>query len=291
MELQLKHLKKSYTKGKNYAIKDIDLTFTPGIYGILGPNGAGKSTLISMLTDNLKPDNGSVLYNNNEIHNLGKCYREQLGYMPQQQELYDHFTGEKFLWYMAALKGLTKKQARSKIEELLKVVNLTDVRYNKISCYSGGMKQRLLVAQAVLNDPNILILDEPTAGLDPKERIRLRNFISEMSKEKIVLIATHVVSDIEYISKEVIIMNNGEIIRKNTPKELLKELNGKVFDVFVNSEQKTYYDNSDYKIANVIHTRDGLCVRIVGETRPTIGDVREAIPNLEDLYLYLIGEN
>ena len=159
---------------------------------MLGPNGAGKSTLMNMITDNLKADEGEILLDGREIHSLGADYRGLLGYMPQQQGLYDDFTGERFLWYMAALKGLKKREAKETIENMLELVNLKDDRYKKLKSYSGGMKQRILIAQALLNDPKILIMDEPTAGLDPKERIRIRNFISEISKDKIVLLATHV---------------------------------------------------------------------------------------------------
>lgn len=178
MELRLINIKKSYNNGKTFAVNDFSVRLTPGVYGLLGPNGAGKSTLMNIITDNLRADSGSVLLNGKDILTLGADYRDLLGYMPQQQGLYDDFTGEKFLWYMAALKGMKKRDARIQIERTLGLVNLTDDRYKKLKSYSGGMKQRILIAQALLNDPKILIMDEPTAGLDPKERIRIRNFIS-----------------------------------------------------------------------------------------------------------------
>lgn len=289
MELRLKNIQKSYNKGKTYAVKDFNMTFTSGVYGLLGPNGAGKSTLMNMITDNLKADRGVILLDGKEIHSLGADYRGLLGYMPQQQGLYDDFTGEQFLWYMAALKGLKKKEAKEVIERMLELVNLQDARYKKLSSYSGGMKQRILIAQALLNDPKILVMDEPTAGLDPKERIRIRNFISEISKDKIVLLATHVVSDVEYISKEILVMKEGKVIRHGTPGELLKDMEHMVFEVMVDEKEQEYYEKSGYKIANIMLTPGKTCMRIVSDTMPDTGTVTEVRPNLEDLYLYLIG--
>ena len=175
MKLEVVNISKSYTKKKR-ALSNVNMTFTPGIYGLLGPNGAGKSTLMNIITDNIKPDEGQVLFNGEDIHSLKDKYRAILGYMPQQQSLYNDLTGEEFLWYMAALKDLKKKECADKIENLLKIVNLYNEKDKKIGLYSGGMKQRILIAQALLNDPEILVMDEPTAGLDPSERIRLRSF-------------------------------------------------------------------------------------------------------------------
>ena len=183
MKLEVVNISKSYTKKKR-ALSNVNMTFTPGIYGLLGPNGAGKSTLINIITDNIKPDEGQVLFNGEDIHSLKDKYRAILGYMPQQQSLYDDLTGEEFLWYMAALKDLKKKECADKIENLLKIVNLYNEKDKKIGLYSGGMKQRILIAQALLNDSEILIMDEPTAGLDPSERIRLRSFFETIGKEK-----------------------------------------------------------------------------------------------------------
>lgn len=287
MELRLINIKKSYNNGKTFAVNDFSVKLTPGVYGLLGPNGAGKSTLINIITDNLRADSGSVLLNGKDILSLGADYRDLLGYMPQQQGLYDDFTGEKFLWYMAALKGMKKKDARIQIERMLELVNLTDDRYKKLKSYSGGMKQRILIAQALLNDPKILIMDEPTAGLDPKERIRIRNFISEISKDKIVLLATHVVSDVEYISKEIIFMKAGKVIRHGTPGELLHDMEHHVFEVLVTAEEQVFYETHGFKTANIMLSSSGVCLRIVSDERPTVGEVREVRPNLEDVYLYL----
>lgn len=289
MELKLNGIQKSYHRNTAYAVHDFSMDFTPGVYGLLGPNGAGKSTLMNIITDNLKADAGSVALDGEAIGRLGASYRESLGYMPQQQNLYDDFTGEQFLWYMAALKGLKKQEAGKRIEETLAVVNLKEDRYKKIKSYSGGMKQRILIAQALLNNPKILIMDEPTAGLDPRERIRIRNFISEISKDKIVLLATHVVSDVEYIAKEIIIMQKGQIIKAGTPQQLIEYMKDKVFEVMVTEEEQRQYEASDYRIANIMFTVDKICLRIVSDNRPKLGQVAEVRPNLEDVYLYLVG--
>lgn len=289
MELELTGISKSYNGGKTYAVSDLSVRYTPGIYGLLGENGAGKSTLMNMITQNLNPDCGSILLDGKKIDGLGADYRGLLGYMPQQQGLYDDFTGEKFLWYMAALKGMKRAETAVKIAEILKVVNLEKDRYKKLRAYSGGMRQRILIAQALLNDPKILIMDEPTAGLDPKERIRIRNFISAISKDKIVLIATHVVSDVEYISKEILIMKSGKLVKQGTPQELCAEMEHRVFEVLVTAEEQEFYENSDWKIANMMLTPDKVCLRIVSDQRPVTGEVRGTVPGLEDVYLYLAG--
>jgi len=287
MELCLRGIKKSYNNGKTYAVDDVTVTFSPGVYGLLGPNGAGKSTLMNIITQNLKPDGGNVTLDGVPIDHMGADYRSLLGYMPQQQTLYDDFTGERFLWYMAALKGLKKKQAKEVIDQTLEVVNLQQERYKKLRSYSGGMKQRILIAQALLNDPKLLIMDEPTAGLDPKERIRIRNFISEVSKDKIVLLSTHVVSDVEFISKEILVMKSGQVKAKGSPQSLLDSMNGRVFEALVTSEEQHAYEDAGYKLSNIMLTQDRICLRIVSDIRPQVGQVREVYPNLEDVYLYL----
>lgn len=288
MELKLEHIKKSYNQKKSYAVDDFSLNFQPGIYGLLGPNGAGKSTLMNMITCNLEPDEGTITFNGENIVSLNDAFRARLGYMPQQQVLYEQFTGEQFLWYMAALKGLKKKDAEEKIEELLQIVNLGEARYKKLKSYSGGMKQRILIAQALINNPDILILDEPTAGLDPKERIRIRNYISEISKDKIVLLATHVVSDIEYIAKEIVIMKAGKIVQCGTPQAILAGMKDKVYEVFVTEEEHMKYQEHGYNIANIMFTEEGICLRIVSDKKPKIGRVEVVRPTLEDVYLYFV---
>lgn len=286
MVLKLNGIKKSYNNGKTYALNDFSADFTSGVYGLLGPNGAGKSTLMNIITDNLKADAGTITLDGLSIFHMGSRYRGMLGYMPQQQGIYDDFTGEQFLWYMAALKGLKRKEAKETIDWTLEIVNLKQSRYKKLKSYSGGMKQRILIAQALLNNPPILIMDEPTAGLDPKERIRIRNFISEISKDKIVLIATHVVSDIEYISKEILILKDGLLVRKNASDILLKEIEHKVFEAVVGHDEQKFYEHSEYKIANIMLIGDKTCMRIVSDRCPEVGEIREVRPNLEDVYLY-----
>lgn len=288
MELKLEHITKKYNKGA-IALKDFSASMTPGVYGLLGPNGAGKSTLMNIITNNLKPSSGTITYNGKEIHKLGKQYREILGYMPQQQGLYDEFTANRFLWYMAALKGLKKKEAKSQIPELIRLVNLEEHMQKKLKSFSGGMKQRLLIAQALLGNPEILILDEPTAGLDPKERIRIRNFISRIGNEKIVLLASHVVSDIEFIAKEILLLKQGVLIEQNTAPKLLKQIEHKVFDISISSEELENIQQQ-YKVSNLYLNQSAIVARIVTDTSIPNRDAKEVIPTLEDLYLYLFEE-
>lgn len=285
MTLEIKNVSKSYDRGKKLALKDFSAQLTSGVYGFLGPNGAGKSTLMNIISDNLAADKGEVQFNGQNTRKMGKAFRDILGYMPQQQGLYDDFTGRRFLWYMAAVKGIKKHRAKERIGELLELVNLQDNANKKLGGYSGGMKQRLLIAQALLNDPKVLILDEPTAGLDPKERIRIRNFISAIAADKIVLLATHVVSDVEFIAKEVMLIKAGELIAKDTTANLLHSMQGKVFEVYTQAG-KLPEMQVKYRISNLTQEPDGICVRIVGDERPREGRVIDAKPNLEDLYLY-----
>lgn len=284
--LEIKNISKTYKKGTVKALDDFSVTLTPGVYGLLGPNGAGKSTLMNIITDNLNADNGEILYDGENIKKLGKDYRTVLGYMPQQQGLYDDFTLNRFLWYMAALKGLKKKEAKAKITSLLETVNLKSAAHKKLGAFSGGMKQRALIAQALLNDPKILILDEPTAGLDPKERIRIRNFISEIAENKIVLISTHVVSDIEFIAKEIILLKSGQLVSHDTCNNLIKEIENKVFEVEINKEELKCFQGN-YRVSNLFHDDDKIIVRIVTDIPPENYKVQPVKPTLEDLYLYV----
>ena len=290
MKIEIHNLNKTYKGGKVKALRDFSVTLTPGVYGLLGPNGAGKSTLMNIITDNLKADSGFIKYNGTDTLKLGKEFRSVLGYMPQQQGLYDDFTANRFLWYMAALKGLKKREAKKKITELLETVNLTESAHKKLGSFSGGMKQRALIAQALLNDPEVLILDEPTAGLDPKERIRIRNFISEIAENKIVILATHVVSDIEFIAKEVMLLKEGQLIACDTTDNLLKHIEDMVYEVVVPDGGVEQFEQK-YNVSNIFRNGNEVIARVVSDCLPDGLNKTNVRPNLEDLYLYYFGEN
>ena len=221
--LKIVGLTKSY--GKTIAVDNISMELDNGIYGLLGPNGAGKSTLMNIITLGLEPDSGQVLWDDKPINKIGKAYRSILGFMPQQQGLYDGFSGRAFLSYIAALKDIPKKSIKDEVLRVAGLVNLTDKLNSRLTSYSGGMKQRILLAAAIIGDPKLVILDEPTAGLDPKERIRTRELIKNMSEDKIIIVATHVVSDVESIASEIILMKRGEIVEKDSPKNLCQKVN------------------------------------------------------------------
>ncbi len=288
MELQIIDLTKAYHKGIK-ALDGFSFTFSEGIYGLLGPNGAGKSTLLNLLTDNLSPTGGKIILNGQDIQLQGKNYRKKFGYMPQQQGLYPEFTLEDFLYYMAALKGIKKAEAKQQIPELIKKVNLQDSAGKKLGAFSGGMKQRALIAQALLGEPELIILDEPTAGLDPKERIRIRNLISEIAFHRIVIIATHVVSDIEFIAKNVILLKKGRLEASAAPVQLCQSLQGKVFEVHC-AEADWETICGGYTVSNLTKQEDFVCVRIVSKEQPEIEGIIEVPPVLEDVYLYYFDE-
>lgn len=219
--LEIKKITKQY--GNKYALQDVSLSLSDGIYGLLGPNGAGKTTLMNIITDNLQPDSGEVFWKDTAIKTLGAKYRSILGYAPQQQGLYESFTGRRFLSYMAALKAIPKKEMGEEIERVAEYVNLIDKIDTPIGSYSGGMKQRILIAQAMMGRPKLMIMDEPTAGLDPKERVRIREKIKELSQGKIILMATHVVSNIQSIAKEIIILKSGKVVSKDSVANLCEQ--------------------------------------------------------------------
>lgn len=286
MTLELRNITHIYPNGKK-ALDQVSLGLTPGIYGLLGPNGAGKSTMMKIITDNLVPTSGQVLFHEKDIKTVSREFRSRLGYMPQQQGMYQQFTGRRFLWYMASLKGLRRRETKDKIAHLLEVVNLTEAADRKIGSYSGGMKQRLLIAQAVLNEPEVLVLDEPTAGLDPKERIRIRNFVSELSRDRVVIFATHVVSDVECIAREIMLMKEGQLIKKGTPAELTGEMDGLVWEFIIDpSELGTV--QKQYLISNLAVTKEGILVRAVGSEEEIRRKKQPVRASMEEVYLYYI---
>lgn len=285
MELRFETLTKHY--GAVRALKGVSFKLTQGVHGLLGPNGAGKSTMMNILSGNLAQTSGSISYNGTDIQALGNEFRHILGYMPQQQALYPGFTAVRFLSYMASLRGMTKEAAKNAIPKVLKQVELLDVAHRPIRSFSGGMKQRLLIAQAILADPEILILDEPTAGLDPKQRIAIRNLIASIAEKKIVLISTHVVADIACIAKEILILKEGALLRQATPSELLAQAEGTVWEKIIAPAQLQEYQDT-YKIANVASAKDGFCLRILSQT-PVAG-AKQAAPSLEDVYLSYFEE-
>ena len=259
------------------------------VHALVGENGAGKSTLMNLITQNLEPDEGEILINGISTAKMGASYRDVLGYMPQQQGLYDRFSALEFLRYFAALKGLKAKESRKRIEELLEVVNLTEARNRKLGGFSGGMKQRVLLAQALLNEPQILILDEPTAGLDPKERIRIRNLVAKISMDKTVIIATHIVSDIEFIAGNIIMLDKGNIIKAGTPSELLKEIDGRVYEQFIEDSQVDEY-NKKYMVSGLMSAANNIKIRFITDGNLEEGAVKVE-PNLEDYYLIIEDES
>lgn len=286
MELTINNLTKEY--GKRQAVRHFSATLTNGVYGLLGANGAGKTTLMRMICDIQTETKGSILLNGKNIHDLGEQYLNILGYLPQHFGFYPNFTAYKFLMYIAAIKGLPHKKAHSRSLELLKEVALTEQKNIKIKTFSGGMKQRLGIAQALLNHPKILILDEPTAGLDPKERVRFRNLISTLGENRIVILSTHIVSDVEYIAKEILIMKNGELIHQGSPETILKPIQSFVWECDVSRQEATGLEEN-YVVANLKHGTGTERLRIISEGSPC-KNARNAEPTLEDLYLYYFAE-
>jgi ABC-type multidrug transport system ATPase subunit len=287
MILSIQNLTKQY--GKKLALNDVSLTLEPGIYGLLGPNGAGKTTLMNIIVGNLAESSGLVAFDGEDIHKMGKRFRALLGYMPQQQSVYERFSGQDFLLYMAALKGVRRREMVHRVKEVSAFVNMKGSLKYPMGEYSGGMKQRILIAAAIINKPNLLILDEPTAGLDPKERIRIRNLISKIALDKIVIIATHVVSDVEHIAKEVILLNRGTVLRKKETADLIQEIGGRVYEIVAPIDLLPKIEHG-YKTSNISGDGRNVCVKIISERPPLGYEYRAAMPTLEDAYLYFFDE-
>ena len=288
MELQIEHLSKKFKDMT--AVSDVSLRLTPGVWGLLGANGAGKTTLMRMLAGIMQPSGGRICYDGVPIDTLGQRYREIFGYLPQEFGFYPEVTVQDYLEYVAALKGLSAADSRRKIGALLERLTLQDVRRKKIVKLSGGMKRRVGIAQALLNDPEVLILDEPTSGLDPGERVRFRNLLSEFAHDRIVLISTHIVSDVEYIATRNAILRGGKLLSCGTTEELVTQVEGKVWTASVPQARLPEYE-ARLPIVNLRNEADGnVSLRYLADT-PVIESSRPAVPRLEDLYLWLFPQD
>ncbi|ANY68397.1 multidrug ABC transporter ATP-binding protein [Paenibacillus sp. BIHB 4019] len=271
--------------GSFSALEDINLEFTNGVYGLLAPNGAGKTTLIKMLVTLLFPSEGEILYNGENIIKADERYREQLGYLPQQFGYYKHYSPRKYLLYIAALKGMRASDAKPRIAELLKLVALEDVMDKKMRKFSGGMIQRVGIAQAMLNDPRILILDEPTAGLDPKERVRFRNMLAQLARNRIVILSTHIVSDVESIADEIIMIKDKRVLHKRPIADICRLLEGMVYETTVDYEEADHFRDMHLSISER-QEQGRLKIRFIGRGDPQ-PNWTMAIPNLEDVFIYI----
>ena len=286
MKLTVTELGKQYRRDL-WGLKNFSLEIKPGILGLLGPNGAGKSTFMLMLATITKPTDGKILWNDVDIVKSPDTMRAVLGYLPQDFGVYPNLNAVEFLEYMAAIKGLDSATAKKRIDELLLVVNLKDAAKRPLGGYSGGMKQRVGIAQALLNDPQVLIVDEPTVGLDPEERVRFRNLLSDLSGERIVILSTHIVSDVEATATHIALVNKGQLLCGSAPENLLQELEGKVWECTVSSDDLPALKQK-HIVSGTIRRSDGVQVRVVSATQPqaSAGGVS---PNLEDAYLYFVG--
>src|SRR3954471_1878863 len=282
LKLEIQNVSKQYGRGV-LALKDFCLTLAPGVLGLLGPNGAGKTTLMSILATITAPTAGTALWNGADIRRQPDSIREVLGFLPQDFGVYPNLTAVEFLEYLAAIKGLDAAATRRRIDELLNLVNLTDVRKRPLGGYSGGMKQRVGIAQALLNDPKLLIVDEPTAGLDPEERVRFRNLLSELSGERIVILSTHIVSDVEAVATDIALIAAGQLITHATPEALLAEVEGKVWECVVPSTELNAA-KSRWKVSGTTRRSDGVHVRVIADYAPC-PNAQALAPTLEDAYL------
>lgn len=286
MKLTITDLTKNFNK--KTVVDHVNLELTTGIVGLLGPNGAGKTTMIRLLCDLIQPDCGAVLLNDEDIRSMGEDYREILGYLPQKMGYYPWFTAEKYLKYIAVLKGLSDEEAVFRTETLLKQVGLYEERKKRLGTFSGGMLQRVGIAQALLNEPKILILDEPTAGLDPQERIRFRGIIASLAKERLVILSTHIVSDVEHIATQVVLLRSGKVIVHDTVEHVRDSLSDKVYTVNVFAEEVEKYRKA-YLVSNMQPIDDRIILRLVCLNGAPEGAI-PAEPNLEDAYLAYCGK-
>lgn len=287
MNLSINNVTKEYDQVST--LKNISLNLQPGVYGLLGANGAGKTTLFRIICGLLQPTHGQIEYNGERINGQSEDFRNDLGFLPQDFRYYPNFSGLKFMLYVAALKGLNRSYAKERCHELLDLVGLGEVKNKKVKSYSGGMKQRLGIAQAMINDPKVLILDEPTVGLDPKERVRFRNLISSFSNEKIVILSTHIVSDVEYIADEILVLKKGILENRGTAQQLMREILGSVWECVV-SEAEVREMTTQYTVSNQKHGENGGVILRVVSKEPPRPDAIAVSPTLEDLYLYYFRE-
>lgn len=287
MEVVFEHVSKRYKK--KYALYDFNSVLRRGIYGLLGENGSGKTTLLNIFVGILKSDGGNIFINGRDIKTLGTDFLSHIGYLPQYPRFYKDFEVLEFLKYICALKGIPAYEGEKRAKELLEIVNLSEAQNMKIGALSGGMRQRVGIVQAMLGEPDILILDEPTAGLDPQERIRFRNLITKFSENRIVLLATHIVSDVEFIANQVIILKKGRIIKQDTPEALMNGIEGKVWSVkILNNRIDDRFEK--YKISNMHRQDDNIVLRIISDKKPDVNSTNVK-PNLEDVFLYYFGES
>ena len=286
MKLELDHLTKKF--GDFTAVNHITMTMTNGVYGLLGVNGAGKTTMMRMLCTLLKPTSGTIRCDGRDIFKMDSEYRRLLGYLPQEFGFYPQFSVQDYLLYIAALKGIPPAAAKERVKELLFKVGLSKAAHKKMKKLSGGMKRRAGIAQAMLNNPKILILDEPTAGLDPNERIRFRNLISELSEQRLVLLSTHIVSDIEYIANEIWLMKDGELMHKGSADEIINSMPETVWECFVEKNMVSDFIKR-YRISNMKTEPDGIILRIISQERP-FTNAKCVKASLEDVFLYYFGE-
>ena len=287
MELTLDRLTKQF--GARIAVDRVSAKLGPGVTGLLGANGAGKTTLMRMVCDVLRPTGGQILLDGRDAAEMGDEYRALLGYLPQDFGYYPDFTALDFMRYMATLKGFTSRDGRARSMELLEEVGLADDARRKVKTFSGGMRQRLGIAQAMINDPSILVLDEPTAGLDPKERVRFRNLIAGFAQDKIVILSTHIVSDVEFIAGRILVMNNGAFVMDGAPDQVVLQAAGKVWECHVEAGEAEHMSTL-MTVANVRYSTDGRAVvRVVADDAPTV-DAYNVEPTLEDLYLHVFSD-
>jgi ABC-type multidrug transport system ATPase subunit len=282
MQLQIENVSKTY-RGNVRALRDFQLQLGPGILGLLGPNGAGKSTLMRILATITQPSAGRILWNGADIAREPDSLRAVLGYLPQDFGVYPNLSPSEFLEYLAAVKGIDGTAARKRIAELLELVNLSEVAKRPLGGFSGGMRQRVGIAQALLNDPQLLIVDEPTAGLDPEERVRFRNLLSELSGERIVILSTHIVSDVEAVASGIALIASGQLVAYGSPENLLAGVDGKVWEVVVASGELPAL-RQRHLVSNTAHRADGIHARVVADSAPAPG-ARSLDPSLEDAYL------